>query len=342
MASPGGVVKVAVIGYGYWGPNLVRNFQENPAAEVVAIADLSEDRLALARKRFPFVDVHDDIDAAIGAADAVVLATPVTTHRPLATRALRAGKHVWCEKPLAETLDDVVALAAEAKAADRHLFVDHTFVFTGAVRKLRELHESGHFGDIQYFDTTRANLGLFQRDASVVQDLAPHDLSIFFFVTGNTVTRVSAVARHFGPGHQPSQAYILCETDAGYLAHFHLNWLSPMKIRTTILAGSEKMAVYDDNNSVDKVRIYDSGISWAGQREQALVSYRVGDVWSPRIDPTEALGSASRAFTAQILEGAKSPAGVVEAAQVAAVMDAAHASIASDGAWVTVRSADVE
>lgn len=288
------MIKVGVIGYGYWGPNLVRNFMEAPGSTVVSVCDLRTERLSLVRKRYPSVNVTNSCQGlfADGAIDAIVIASPVSTHFELATAALKAGKHVLVEKPLAANSEQGKRLIDEALRRERILMVDHTFVYTGAVRKIRELIASNTLGDIYYYDAVRINLGLFQHDVNVIWDLAIHDLSIMDYVLPSRAQAVSATGISNIPGQPENVAYITLFFATPQIAHVHVNWLTPVKVRHTLIGGSEKMILYDDLEPSEKVKIYDKGVTLSQNRDavyELLVSYRSGDMWAPRLDTTEAL-----------------------------------------------------
>jgi predicted dehydrogenase len=335
-------IRVAVVGAGYWGPNLVRNFSSTPGMEVACVCDLAEARLAEMARKFKvgrtttrFEDVLSDPNI-----DAVALATPVATHRSLGERALKAGKHLWVEKPLAGTVEDAQALVSQAQAQKRCLFVDHTFLYTPAVRKMRELISAGELGDVLYFDSVRVNLGLFQSDTNVLWDLAPHDLSIARYVLGIHPKEVSAVGvRHVDGAHE-NMAYVTLKYDRNVVAHFHFNWLAPVKVRFTMIGGSKKMIVYDDLEVVEKIKVYDKGIdvTRADQdieaRRRALISYRSGDMWSPRLDGTEALALAALDFAGAIKEGREPIANGRAGLEVVQVLAAAQKSMDLNGAFV--------
>src|SRR3989440_7982723 len=287
---------IGVIGCGYWGPNLLRNFAENEGAQLRWICDFDEDRLASMSRRYPMAQTTTDYGALIRDAslDAVAVVTPVATHFPIARELLRAGKHVLLEKPLAATAREAEELIDLAETNGRTLMVDHTFVYTGAVRKMKEIVASGELGELLYFDSVRINLGLFQKDINVLWDLAPHDLSIMDYLIEGQPDGLSAIGScHIEPGIE-NIAYLIMHFPGDFIAHFHFNWLAPVKIRRTMIAGSSKMILYDDIEPTEKVRVYDKGVTAnrASDREadyQTLVSYRTGDVWAPKLDATEAL-----------------------------------------------------
>jgi predicted dehydrogenase len=333
--------KVGVVGCGYWGPNLLRNFVESEQAELGWLCDRDATRVAAMGRRYPAARTTTDYQALIAdqSLDAIVIATPVATHFAFAKAALAAGKHVLVEKPLTASVAEAEQLIALAQSNGLTLMVDHTFVYTGAVRKIKEMVMGGELGDLLYFDATRVNLGLFQDDINVVWDLAPHDLSIMDFVIGREPEAVSATGScHIKKGIE-NIAYVMLRFPDEFIAHFHFNWLSPVKIRHTLLAGSRKMVVYDDIEPTEKIRVYDSGVTTTSSvdeldREAAyrtLVSYRTGDVWVPKLDSTEALRYVCQEFLAAINERRPSvtdgPAGL----RVVRLLEAAQKSINQGG-----------
>ena len=312
------MIGVGIIGYGYWGPNLVRNFFETPGCRVVAVSDLRADQLARVRARYPTVDTTADYRDLLGDTriDAVAIATPVSTHFELGMQALRAGKHVLMEKPMTLDVDQAVRLVDEAERRRRVLAVDHTFVYTSAVRKIHELVSRGDLGDVYYYDSVRVNLGLFQHDVNVIWDLAVHDLSIMDFVLPAQPVAISATGMGHVPGEPENIAYVTLQFDSPLMAHIHVNWLAPVKVRRSLIGGSRKMIVYDDLEPSEKIKVYDKGITVNGEgngngtgnghRYAMLVGYRTGDVWSPQLDMAEALGVELRHF-ADCVEHDKTP-----------------------------------
>ena len=295
------MIGIGVIGYGYWGPNLVRNFVEAPGAHVVAVSDLRSERLSLVRSRYPTVSTttdHRDLlsDTAI---DAIVIATPVSSHFDLTMQALQAGKHVLVEKPLTETSAQAHQLLEEAERRQLTLMVDHTFVYTDAIQKIKELMHSGVLGELYYYDSVRVNLGLFQHDVNVLWDLAVHDLSIMDFILDAKPYAVAATGIAHVAGQPEDVAYLTCLFENNLIAHFHVNWLAPVKVRRTLIGGSQQMIVYDDLEPSEKLKIYDKGITLNSGQEgvyQMMVGYRTGDMWAPRIQTTEALQVEARHF----------------------------------------------
>jgi predicted dehydrogenase len=336
------VVRIGVIGYGYWGPNLVRNFYETPGAKVACVSDLRLDRLQLVQSRYPTVQgttSHRELIEDPGI-DAVAIATPVSTHFDLAMSALRAGKHVFVEKPLAATGDQVQKLIDAAEKADRVLMVDHTFVYTGAVRKIRQLVDAGSLGDIYYYDSTRVNLGLFQHDIDVIWDLAVHDLSIMDYVIPHRAVAVSATGLNHVMGGKENIAFLTLFFGGPMIAHIHVNWLAPVKIRRTLIGASKQMVVYDDLEQSEKIKIYDKGITLDRQRDPAekiydvLVGYRTGDMLSPRLDIKEAL-SVEAAHFVECVQQRKQPISDGQAGlRVVQILEAASRSMRQHGAPV--------
>jgi predicted dehydrogenase len=308
------MIRVGLIGCGYWGPNLARNVAETAGMELAAVADLKGDRLGLIQRRHPGAEVTTDFDSVIQspAIDAIAIATPVATHFPLAMQALRAGKHVLIEKPMTSSSEDALALIEEAERRSRVLMVDHTFVYTGAVRKIRELIERGALGDIYYYDSTRVNLGLFQHDVDVIWDLAVHDVAIMDYILPGRPIEVSATGVGHVSGASENLAYVTAFYDSSLIAHLNVNWLSPVKVRRTLIGGSRQMIVYDDIETSEKVKVYDKGIdvqngaangNGAEVLYKLLVSYRSGDMYAPHIDGTEALRRVVKHFGDCILNG---------------------------------------
>lgn len=295
------MLRVGVIGHGYWGPNLVRNFMAAPGSAVTAVCDSREERLTQLRKLYPTLTIYTDAAALIHdkTVDAVVVATPVASHYDLAMAALKAGKHVLVEKPIASNSDLAAKLIDEAAKNQLVLMVDHTFVYTDAVRKMRELISRGALGEIYYYDAVRVNLGLFQHDVNVIWDLAIHDLSIMDYVLPSKPVAISATGISHVPGQPENVAYITLFFPDTQIAHVHVNWLTPVKVRHTLIGGSEKMILYDDLEPSDKLKVYDKGITVTPGPEavyKMLVSYRSGDMWAPRLDNTEALQTEALHF----------------------------------------------
>jgi predicted dehydrogenase len=313
------MIGVGIIGYGYWGPNLVRNFSDLPGAvRVVSVCDLRAERLAQSQARYPATKVTSDprelfSDTAI---DAVVISTPVSTHFDLAMQALR--------------------LLEEAQRCNRLLMVDHTFIYTGAVRKIRELVHEGKLGELYYYDSVRVNLGLFQHDVSVLWDLAVHDLAIMDYVLGDRPAAVSAVGVAHVAGQPKDVAYVNCFFNNNLIAHFHVNWLAPVKVRRTLIGGSKQMVVYDDLEPSEMVKVYNKGITLTNSSEpegiyQLLVGYRTGDMWAPQLDRTEALKVEAMHFLDCINSGKQPLTDGYAGLRVVKILEAATLSVSQRG-----------
>jgi len=288
------MIRIGIIGYGYWGPNLVRNFAELSRAEVAAVSDLDPKKLETVKRRFPAVKTSTDFQDLLrdDSIDAIAIATPVSSHFELGMAALKAGKHVWLEKPMTETSLQARKLVEEADKRKLLLHVDHTFTYTGAVKKMAEVIKSGDLGRVYYYDSTRVNLGLFQRDVSVISDLAVHDFSILDYLLGEHPTAVSASGINHFPGTPENLAYITLFYESGTIAHVNVSWLAPVKVRNILVGGSKKMITYDDLEPSEKVKIYDKGVSFTddpAKIHEMRVGYRTGDMWAPKLDGSEAL-----------------------------------------------------
>jgi len=329
------VTGIAVVGCGYWGPNLVRNFAALPECELRWLCDLDPARLTALQRRYPGARSTTDVEALLRQpdVDAVAICTPLHTHHALASAALTAGKHVLVEKPLADSVERSEELVAQAEAAGLVLQVDHTFVYSGAVQKIRSIVESGTLGELLYFDSVRINLGIFQSDMNVVWDLAPHDLSIMDHVIGRQPRWVSAIGTaHFG--ELENLAYLTLVFDDSLIAHLHVNWLAPVKIRSTLIGGSRRLIVYDDLAPGEAVRVYDKGVtlqSDADARSQALVDYRVGDMFAPHLDKTEPLERVCRDFVDSIARGGRPLTDGEAGLRVVRILEAAQQSLRKNG-----------
>src|SRR5918911_4984650 len=335
-------ITVGVIGCGYWGPNLLRNLAENEAARLRWMCDLDPKRLGTVGRRYPSAETTLDYKRLINDPhlDAIVISTPVATHFTFAREALEAGKHVLVEKPFTASAAEAEMLVELAERQGLTLMVDHTFIYTGAVRKIKEIVQSGELGDLLYFDSTRINLGIFQHDINVVWDLAPHDLSIMDYLIDRQPEALTATGScHIEQGIE-NIAYVTLRFPDPFIAHFHFNWLSPVKIRHTLIAGSRKMVVYDDIEPTEKVRVYDKGVTATNaavsyeEREatyQTLVSYRTGDVWVPKLDSTEALHYVCDEFLSAITEKRRPLTDGQSGLRVVRLLEAAQASISQEG-----------
>jgi predicted dehydrogenase len=330
------MIGVGVIGYGYWGPNLVRNLAEAQGASLAAVCDLRPERLALAARRHPGVRLTTDwrdLLADPGVA-AVVVATPLATHFDLALAALRAGRHVLVEKPLAASSEQARRLIDEALRRGLVLMVDHTFVNTPAVAKIRELVSSNHLGQIFYYDSIRVNLGLFQPDHSVIWDLAVHDLAIMDHVLASRPRAVSATGASHVPGQPENVAYLTVFYDDHLVAHVNVNWLAPVKLRQTLIGGSQRMIVYDDLEPSEKIRVYDKGIQVSPNDEQlyqTLIGYRTGDMWAPRLELTEALKTEVAHFLGCVEKGGGPLTDGWMGLRIVRLLEAANLSVQGQG-----------
>lgn len=333
-------MKIGVIGLGYWGPNLVRNFSALKEVEAVIACDLRDDRLQSIKSKFPAVNITKNyIDIIEGDSDVVVIATPVSTHYPLAKQALLAGKHLWVEKPFTASIREAEDLIEIAEKNNLNIFVDHTFIYNGAVIKIKELMDNGELGKILYFDSERINLGLFQRDVNVIWDLAPHDLSIMtYLLKGLKAKSLAATGIANFNGHE-NLAHICIHFEDNCFAHFHVNWVSPVKIRRMIVGGNKKMLVYDDMENMEKIKVYDSGIELKSDEKirEALVQYRIGDMFSPKVNQTEALALGARECIAAIKENRQPLTSGYDGLEVVKLLEASDLSLKNMGRMVDIK-----
>jgi predicted dehydrogenase len=293
------MVKIGVLGYGYWGPNIARNFNSIDGAEVVSICDRTQKSLSRARKTYPNVLLTTNYNEVLTAhdIDAVAVITPVSTHFELAKKALQNGKHVFVEKPFTATAAQAEELIELAEKRNLKIMVDHTFLFTGAVRKIKEIIQNRELGDLYYYDSVRINLGLFQNDVNVIWDLAPHDFAIMDYLIQEKPNALSACGKSH-VNNMEDTAYITVHFSNNMIAHFNVNWLSPVKVRTTLVGGEKKMLVWNDVDADEKIKVYDKGIDVKTKEGvyDLLVSYRSGDMWAPKVDHIEALKLESEYF----------------------------------------------
>lgn len=339
-----GRLRFGVVGYGYWGPQLTRNLDRLPFGEVAYVADLSAKRRESAQFEFPAARITDSLDEVLQSdVDAVVIATPIRTHFALAQRALAHGKHVFVEKPLTASSAQAIELMRQAEAADRVLMVGHTFMYNPAVEELRRLMVSGALGRLYYIDSVRVNLGLFQPDINVMWDLAPHDLSILSYVLGQHPRRVAAHGGSYVRGHVHDVVYMTLEYPDGLLAHLHVSWLNPSKVRRFTLVGDKQMAVYDDVEATEKVRVFNRGVDSPAHTStfgEFQLSYRYGDIVSPHIQWSEPLALECRHFAECIMEGQTPRSNAREGLRVVHILEAADKSLESDGAFVPIEYSD--
>jgi predicted dehydrogenase len=334
------LIRIGVIGCGYWGPNLIRNFSHLKGSDVVICSDLSEDRLAHMRSLYPKLETTTDYRRVLSSpVDAVVVATPPETHAKLTIEALRAGKHVFVEKPLALSSVEGAAMVAEADKAGRVLLAGHTFVYTAAVNKIKEVIDSGELGEIFYVSTTRVNLGIFQERVNVVWDLAPHDISILNYILDRMPESVTTQASCSIRKNVEDVAFINLRYPGNVLAHIHVSWLNPNKIRSTTVVGSRKMLVYDDISALEKIRIYDKGVTVTPHYDtfgEFNLSYRYGDILIPRLDDAEPLKVACQHFVDCVENGARPRSSGSHGLDVVRVLEAAVASIREGGRVIDV------
>jgi len=335
------MIKIGLIGYGYWGPNLARNFHINPNLELSSICDFSSDRLKAASALYPDINLVRDPaeifkDTKL---DAIAIATPVSTHFDLAKKALLSDKHVWLEKPMTEKVEQAEEIIDLAQSKNKVLLVDHTFVYTGAVRKIKEIIESGELGDLIYYDSVRVNLGLFQQDVDVIWDLAPHDISIMDYLMPFKKVAISATGCHYYQNGIMPKAVLTAYMENNTVAHINVSWVSPVKIRQTLIGGTSKMILYDDNQPSEKIKIYDKGVELYDTREKLYrlnVQYRVGDMYAPQFENHEALALEAEHF-ADCLSNGGCPLSDGEAGlEVVKVLVASKKSLEKRGAPVEI------
>ena len=334
------MLTVGVIGCGYWGPNLIRNFINLKDARVKICSDLDERRLAHMRQLYPSLLTTTDYREVIedGDVEAVVIATPVSTHFAIAREALEAGRHVFCEKPLTDSVSDGLSLIELADDRKLVLMVGHTFVFTAAVNKIKELINDGELGDVYYLSTARVNLGLFQEDINVVWDLAPHDISIMNYILGSRPESVSAVGHSYIQPDIEDVSFVSLRYPGSILANLHVSWLNPNKIRSTTVVGSKKMLVYDDISSLEKIRIYDKGVDVIPHYDtfgEFQLSYRYGDIHIPKLDDAEPLKIECQHFL-DCVAGAEQRSSGRHGLEVLLVLDAIDRSMRQSGSQITI------
>jgi predicted dehydrogenase len=331
------VVRFGVIGYGYWGPNIVRNLGSLPGACVSGVCDKNGNALRRASQAYPSLNLSSDSAELVSSPliDAIAVITPVWTHYKLAKAALENGKHVFVEKPFTSTVAQAEELIELAEKRNLKIVVDHTFLFTGAVRKIRQLIDDGTLGSLYYYDSTRVNLGLFQHDVNVIWDLAPHDLSIMNFLINARPEAVSATGQKHLNGHE-DVAFITVYFPERLIAHINVNWLSPVKIRTTLIGGEKKMLVWNDLDTDEKLKVYDKGVDICSKEDvyELLVSYRSGDMWAPQVEQVEALRIELQSFLDCITDNKPVVNDGRAGLQVVRMLEAASSSVAKKGGLV--------
>jgi len=334
------MVKIGVIGFGYWGPNVVRNFQSTDEAQVVSICDMDKHALSRAQKNYPEMKMTSNPNELISSPeiDAVAIVTPVFTHFELAKKALEKGKHIFVEKPFTSSVAEAEKLIELADKNKAKIMVDHTFLFTGAVRKIKELIEDNVLGNLYYFDSTRVNLGLFQHDINVIWDLAPHDLSIMDYVIEEKPEAIVANGTAHFSSELEDIAFITVYFNSNVIAHFNINWLSPVKVRMTLIGGENKMLLWNDLEKDEKIKVYDKGVEVENREGvyNLLVSYRSGDIWTPRVDQTEALKIEAEYFIDCLLND-KTPINDGHAGlRVVKILEASDLSIKNNGRMINL------
>jgi predicted dehydrogenase len=333
------MVKIGVIGYGYWGPNIVRNFHAATDAQVTMVCDQRAESLARVKRTFPAVNLTTNAMDVLRSpdVDAVAVVTPVWTHFDLAKAALENGKHVFVEKPFTSTTQQAEQLIELGAKKNLRIMVDHTFLFTGAVKKIHQLIEDGDLGTLYYYDSTRVNLGLFQHDVNVIWDLAPHDLAIMNHLIKDRPTAVVATGASHLNNHE-DVAYITVYFQTNMVAHFNVNWLSPVKVRTTLIGGERRMVVWNDVEADEKVKVYDKGVEITAREGvyNLLVSYRSGDMWAPKVEQTEALKAECQYFVECVRDGAEPFNDGLAGLKVVQMLEAADRSVKARGRLVAL------
>jgi predicted dehydrogenase len=334
------MVKIGIIGYGYWGPNLVRNFANHPNSKVVAIAESKKElhiKISSYQKNVTiYLDAYELINNV--EVDAVVIATPVYSHYELAKATLTAGKHVLIEKPMTSSVSESKELIELAKRKKLTIMVDHTFLYTGAVQKMKTLIEENHLGKLKYFDSTRINLGLFQPDVNVLWDLAPHDISILNFLVKSKPYSVNATGVSHTNNGIENVAYMTVNYQDDFIAHFNCSWTSPVKVRSTLIGGDIKMLVYNDLEPSEKIRVYDTGYNHTSDEEKnrIMVDYRTGDVFIPKLATQEALFGVALDFIESIVHTKEPLANAELGLEVVKLLEASQKSIKNKGIEIII------
>jgi len=332
------MVNVGIIGFGYWGPNLVRNFNLVPDCNVVAVADTRTERLIQLGSLYPHIKGLNNADDLINDQDidAIIIATPVFTHFELARKSLLQGKHVLLEKPMTSSVIEAEILINIAEQRNLLLMVDHTFLYTGAVTKIKSLMEQEELGYIKYLDSTRINLGLFQPDINVLWDLAPHDISILNYLIKEEPYSVNAIGTTHTNNQIENIAYLTIKYNSGFIAHFNCSWTSPVKLRMMLIGGDKKMIVYNDVEPTEKIKIYDSGYNHSrnDDKNKILVDYRIGDIHVPKLNTTEALFEMASDFITCLSTGKKPKSSCMIGLDVVKILEASNKSIKNNGCEV--------
>ena len=333
------MINIGIIGYGYWGPNIVRNFNNIEGANVISICDSNQDAMNRARKSYPHINLTNESNDILNSTevDAVAIITPVSTHFQLAKRAIKNGKHVFVEKPFTATVAQAEELIELAEQNRRIIMVDHTFLFTGAVKKIKQLIDDKVLGDLYYYDSIRVNLGLFQPDVNVIWDLAPHDFSVMDFLINEKPAAVSACGKAHVNGYEDT-AYVTVQFNNSMIAHFNVNWLSPVKVRTTLIGGEKKMLLWNDLEADEKIKIYDKGIDINSKESsyKLLVNYRSGDMYAPRVEQIEALKLETEYFVRCVMSGERPINDGQSGLRVVKLLRACNQSIKKNGREVAL------
>jgi predicted dehydrogenase len=334
-------IQIGVIGLGYWGPNLIRNFFLTGSCKVIAIADLQVEKLKKYKTIYPGIETYDNAEALIRnkKIDAIVIAAPVSSHYPLAKAALENDKHVLVEKPMASSVVEAEMLIEIALRKNKILMTDHTFLYTGAVKKIKELIDNDIIGKLKYIDSTRINLGLFQPDINVLWDLAPHDISILSYIYKGKPATAQAVGICHTKNGMENIAYLTLKYQNDLIAHFNCSWTSPVKIRKFLIGGDKKMIVYDDMEPTEKVKLYDTGFEYKSEedRRRILVDYRTGDIFVPKLSTSEALTGVTNDFINSIINQTTPVSDAVLGLNVVKVLEAAQKSIKQKGVEIPVQ-----
>jgi predicted dehydrogenase len=335
------MIKIGIIGYGYWGPNLVRNFSGNKYFQVAKVADSRQERLDLLKRNYPALGITTNPDDILNDPDidAVAIATPVFTHFKLAQAALKNGKHVLLEKPMTATAHEAEELTQLAQKKNLVLMVDHTFLYTGGVQKMKQLIDDDTIGKIKYLDSTRINLGLFQPDINVLWDLAPHDISILTYLVSETPFSLNATGASHTKNGLENIAFLTVNFASGLIAHFNCSWSSPVKIRLMLIGGDKKMIVFNDLEPTEKIKIYDTGykVKTDEEKQRLLVDYRTGDIFIPKTPNTEALGLMAEDFAQAILNKKIPLANFNSGLAVIKILEAASSSLKAHGKEIIIK-----
>ena len=334
------MINVAIIGYGYWGPNLVRNFSSAADCNLHTVVDFRAERLAVAKRNHSSVNTSNNTDDVFNnnEIDAVVIATPVFTHFELAKKALESGKHVLLEKPMTSSVAEAEQLIELANKYKKVLMVDHTFLYTGAVQKMKGMIDAGEIGNIKYFDSTRINLGLFQPDVNVLWDLAPHDISILNYFKNEKPYSVQATGISHTKNDIENIAYLTVNYPSDFIAHFNCSWTSPVKIRLLLLGGDKKMIVFNDLEPTEKIKIYDTGYNHKTDEEKnrILVDYRAGDIYIPKVEAKEALAGMAADFVSAIINNTTPISNYQSGLDVIKILEASQQSIKNNGKEIII------